>query len=125
LNTQLTAWIARNNCGDPGGITRNMSMRSPFVKWIMLFAGTGLLIPALILLYWTFSKTGAGREMVLWPSSLMFMGLDGPNPRLIIDIVIVYAIAWIENVVLYAIIGVLTWPLTYYILRLKSRKTAR
>ena len=91
----------------------------------MLFAGTGLLIPALILLYWTFSKTGAEREMVLWPSSLMFMGLDGPNPRLIIDIVIVYAIAWIENVVLYAIIGVLTWPLTYYILRLKSRKTAR
>ena len=90
---------------------------------MLLFAGAGLLFPALILLYWTFSKTGAGWEVVLWPSSVLFLGLEGPNPRPIFDIVIVYAIVWIENVVLYAVIGVLTWPLAYLILRLRSRTT--
>jgi hypothetical protein len=53
----------------------------------------------------------------LWPSSIMFMAIDKPNSPTS-TVIFVYALAFTENILLYAAIGAVTWSLAYLVLRL-------
>ena len=75
-----------------------------------------MLVPAVLLLRWYFfNHTFGTLEFVLWPSSIVLMGLEGPPDRLVITVV--YAIAISTNVVLYGIVGLLIWLLLNPLLR--------
>ncbi len=56
-------------------------------------------------------------EFWFWPSSIMFMGLEGPTISPTSTVVFVYALAVIKNVVLYAAAGVLAWPIVCVVRR--------
>ena len=54
----------------------------------------------------------------------MLMALDGGPTRLPASTVaFVYALAFVENCVLYAMIGVVLWPIAYFIVRLRTRRS--
>jgi hypothetical protein len=79
----------------------------------------GLIVPAALILRWKLLGSIFGQlELILWPSSIMLMGLDGPTQRSAFDIIQFYAIVIVANMVLYCVIGLLTWP----VLRLALRR---
>ena len=81
-----------------------------FRRWIVLWAVAGLCVPAILLFRWFFSKIGFGQfEATVWPSSICLMVLEAPSTKM--DIVEVYAIAILANVLLYSVVGLVTWPL--------------
>jgi hypothetical protein len=75
----------------------------------------GLAIPALLLIYWKITGSFGTWASILWPSSILLMGLEGPGPRSMWEIGQVYAILIAENVVLYLIVGLLTSPLLFFL----------
>jgi hypothetical protein len=83
----------------------------------MLCVGAlGLLLPVAFILRWQVSGVGFGTlEFALWPASIMLMGLEGNHS--ISHILVVYAIVLAANVLLYAIVGLLTWPVLRFVLR--------
>jgi hypothetical protein len=99
-----------------------MKARQQFWRWVFVFAALGLVVPALLLFWWHISPYGAGREAVLWPSSIMFMALDaGPTPEPRSTAFAVYAAALLENLALYAAIGAILWPVAQCTARLRNR----
>ena len=75
----------------------------------------GLLVAsAFSLQFLIFGKSFTGWEFALWPSSLMFMALDTPDPAATSTVVLTYGIAFAENAVTYAVVGALTWPIVYF-----------
>ncbi len=69
----------------------------------------GLLVPVALILRWKFLGSTFGQiELILWPSSILLMGLEGQNSTF--TIILVYAMDIVANVVLYCIIGLLIWP---------------
>ena len=92
-----------------------------FWKWLFGWGLLGLLIPAvLILRYVLLHSSFGGLEFILWPTSILLMGLEGPTPRSVPDIIEVYAILMGENMLIYSVIGLLTWPLLYFALRRRN-----
>jgi len=75
-----------------------MTNRRFFFTWIRVFASLGIAVPMLLLVHHAlFPLRGWGAEFILWPSSIMFMGLDTPTPAKISTVIVVYAIAIAEN----------------------------
>jgi len=100
-----------------------MKFKVKFWKWTLLAGALGLLDPAVVISqFFLFGKGISEFEFRLWPSSIMFMGLDGPTPSPTSTVVSVYAVAIIENVVLYAVLGALVWPLVYVLPRLRGSR---
>jgi hypothetical protein len=96
-------------------------MKLTLWKWTFWFGSLGLLVPAALILRWKLLGSTFGQlELILWPSSIMLMGLDGPTQRSAFDIIQFYALVIVANMVLYCVIGLLTWPL----LRLARRRGA-
>ena len=84
----------------------------------------GLLVPAALILRWRLLGSTFGHlELILWPSSIMLMGLEGPTPRSAFDIIQFYAIVIVVNMVLYFVVGLLMWPVVR--LALLRRSPAR
>jgi hypothetical protein len=104
-----------------------MKTRPRFWRWVLVFAALGLAVPAGLLLWWHVSPYGAGQEAMLWPSSLMLLGLEGSTPEPKSTIVFVYTLTIVENCVLYALAGALLWTIAYFVLRLRrsSDKSAK
>jgi hypothetical protein len=99
----------------------SMTLKVKFRKWTLLSGALGLVVPAVVLSqYFLFNKGIGEFEFRFWPSSIMFMALDVPTPAPTSTVLFVYALALIENVVLYAIIGALAWILVYVVLRLRG-----
>jgi hypothetical protein len=72
----------------------------------------GLVVPIALILRWKLLGSMFGRlELILWPSSIMLMGLEGPTPRTSIDIIEFYGIVIAMNMIVYAIVGLAAWPL--------------
>jgi hypothetical protein len=106
-----------------GRIMGPMKFKVKFWKWTLLAGALGLLDPAVVISqFFLFGKGISEFEFRLWPSSIMFMGLDGPTPSPTSTVVSVYAVAIIENVVLYAVLGALVWPLVYVLPRLRGSR---
>lgn len=88
-------------------------MRLSAGQWILWWAAAGLFVPILLLLNWlllsrlTHRHVFANPELILWPSSIILMGLDGQHRVLMI--VAVYAIAFVANIALYVAVGTVTW----------------
>ena len=81
----------------------------------------GLLVPALIILFSNlFGRSFGELDVILWPSSIFLMGLDGPTPRSRLDITEIYSILIAENIILYSLVGLLTTPLVYFALRRRN-----
>jgi hypothetical protein len=101
-----------------------MSMKAKFVRWVLLFGAIGFLISAVAATrYFAFGHSFGELEAKLWPSSVMFLALEAPNTRTV-DIVVVWIMAIIANVISYAVIGLLTWPLAYIVARVVARVRA-
>ena len=101
-----------------------MTLRPKFWTWISAFGILGLLVPTFLLFLWRFFPYGAGLEAALWPSSFMFLALsDSPSPEPMSTVIFIYAVAFLENCILYVVIGGLLWPFTYLFLRLGSKYT--
>jgi hypothetical protein len=76
--------------------------------WMICAAALGLLVPAALLLRWKITGHVFGDlEVILWPTSMFLMVLDGNHS--LSTTITVYAIALAANVILYAIVGLLTW----------------
>jgi hypothetical protein len=85
---------------------------------MLAWGALGLVIPALLIIRWKLTGLPFGElESILWPSSILTMGLEGPSPRRTVEIVEVYAVLIAENVVLYVLVGLLTFPLVFWVLR--------
>jgi hypothetical protein len=57
-----------------------------FVTWISLFGGLGVLIPLVLLIrFWVFHHLFGAFEVKLWPGSGILLGLDAPNPSLLVQ----------------------------------------
>ena len=79
-----------------------------------------MVVPVVLLLRWYFFDHSFGElELILWPSSFILMALEGPPERVVM--VVVYAIAIAANVMLYSIVGLLSWLLFDPILRRRSQ----
>jgi hypothetical protein len=105
-----------------GLMTRAMALKARFWKWALLFGASGLLVPAEFIIRWTlFGGSVSEFEFVLWPSSFMFQALaDAPSPEPTSTVVFIYAIAMIENIILYAGVGALLSLLVNAVLRLSA-----
>jgi len=98
-----------------------MKLKTKFWKWTLLFGALGLLDPVLSCIHWfLFGGYANEFEFIFWPSSIMFMGLEGPTPIPKSTIVEVYALAMIVNVVIYAIVGAFTWLLVKFVFWLRT-----
>jgi hypothetical protein len=76
----------------------------------------GLLVPVALILPWKLLGSMFGQiELILWPSSILLMGLEGQRSAFII--ILFYAMVIVANVVFYCVIGLLTWPLLRLALR--------
>ena len=100
-----------------------MRFKVKFWKWALLAGALGMLDPAVVISQnFLFGKGISEFEFRLWPSSIMFLGLDGPTPAPASTTVFVIVLALIENVVLYAALGALVWPLVYVLPRLRGSR---
>ena len=76
----------------------------------------GLLVPVALILRWKLLSSTFGQiELILWPSSILLIGLEGQRSAFII--ILWYAILIVANIVFYCVIGLLTWPLLRLALR--------
>lgn len=71
------------------------------VKWWIL---PGILTPALAYIYSALRGGGDRVTVVLWPSSLLLMGL--PQEFGVVSVLII-AVAWLLNVVIYVAVGLI------------------
>jgi hypothetical protein len=85
------------------------------VKWILLWGAAGLVVPVLSTLSWKLFGSQFGElTVILWPSSIFLMGIDGPTPRSTLDIIEIYSMLAGENILLYSVVGLLTSPIVYF-----------
>ena len=95
-------------------------MKIRLLKWVLAWGALGLVIPAVLLLRWKLTGSSFGQvESILWPSSILTMGLDGSRGNL--EILEIFAILIAENVVMYLFLGLLTSPLFLLLLRWRNR----
>ena len=80
----------------------------------------GLLVPVALILRWKFLGAMFGQmELVLWPSSILLMALEGQHSAL--SIILTYAMVVVANIALYCVIGILAWPVLLLALRRRRR----
>jgi hypothetical protein len=84
-------------------------MKLTLWKWMFWWGSIGLLVPVALILRWKFLGSTFGQiELILWPISILLMGLEGQRSAFII--ILSYAMDIVATIVLYCIIGLLTWP---------------
>ena len=94
-------------------------MKLTFWKWIFWWSSIGLLVPVTLILRWKLLGSTFGQiELILWPSSILLMGLEGQRSAFII--ILWYAIVIVANIIFYCVIGLLTWFLLLLALRRRS-----
>ncbi|MGO8796295.1 MAG: hypothetical protein ACLQLC_15855 [Candidatus Sulfotelmatobacter sp.] len=91
-------------------------MKLTLWKWMFWWGSTGLLVPVTLILCWKLLGSTFGQiELILWPSSILLMGLEGQRSAFII--ILSYAMVIVANIVFYCVIGLLTWLLLRLALR--------
>ena len=97
-----------------------MRGRKFFLQWTLAFGGLGIAVPILLMLrFFMFQRPFGEIEFFLWPSSIMLMALESSTTRS--TVIAAYIIVVAENVLLYAAVGAVTWPLVYVIQKTRSR----
>jgi hypothetical protein len=103
-----------------------MNLKVKFWKWILLFGALGLFVPVVSCIHWfLFGGHASELEFMLWPSSIMFMALDVPTPAPTSTVVAVFALALIENIVLYAIARAFAWLIVNFVFCLRGLLAGR
>jgi hypothetical protein len=91
-------------------------MKPSLWKWMFWWGSIGLLVPVALILRWKLLGSMFGQtELILWPSSILLMGLEGQRSAFII--ILWYAIVIAANIVFYCVIGFVTWLLFRLALR--------
>jgi hypothetical protein len=91
-------------------------MKLTFWKLVFWWGSIGVLVPVALILRWKLLGSTFGQiELILWPSSILLMGLEGRRSAFII--ILWYAIVIVANIVFYCVIGLLTWLLLRLALR--------
>lgn len=80
---------------------------SSFRKIALAFMLTGAIIPLVVLLLALAVRDISGVAIVLCPSSILVMGLEGPTPQPWSTIVFVYGFIILCNVGLYGTVGLI------------------
>jgi len=87
-------------------------------RLVLTSGAFGLVMPLLLTSGWKVFGWGFGElQVILWPSSIFLMRLDGPTPRGMLDITEIYSILAAENMILYSLVGSLTSPIVYFATR--------
>jgi len=95
-------------------------MKLTLGKWVFWWSVLGLLVPAVLLLRLKLFGSMFGEwEVTLWPSSIMTMALEGRVTAW--DILFVYTVALVANVIVYSLAGLLTWPALRFVLRRRAQ----
>lgn len=88
-------------------------MKVKFWKWILGFGVVGLLVPPALMLHANLTRTLFGdRELLLWPGSIALLSTEG-MPRT--QAYAVFAESLCSNVLFYAALGALAWPLRCFL----------
>ncbi|MGB6829475.1 MAG: hypothetical protein WBE41_15620, partial [Terracidiphilus sp.] len=104
------------------GMMWDMISRPSFFNWALAGALAGAAVSSILTAGWFIFHVGAGEFAVtLWPSSIMFMALDTPGPAAVSTVVFVYAVAIVENIVLYATIGALACGMLRLVMWIRER----
>jgi hypothetical protein len=91
-------------------------MKATLWKWTFWCGVAGLLVPTALILRWKWLGSTFGQfELILWPSSILLMGVEGQRSAFLI--ILSYATVIVVNIGLYCIIGLLTWPVIRLALR--------
>jgi hypothetical protein len=105
----------------PQLLSYTLVVKTRLLKWVLLWGTLGLVISVLLLLRWKLTDSPFGQvEFILWPSSILTMGFDSPSPRKSF-VVEVYSVIIAMNVVLYSLVGLLSSPLFFLVLRWRKR----
>jgi len=89
-----------------------MIWKSWLFRWITGFAVLGLFVPICLTLSIFLFGMHFGRLCpYFWPSSILLMGLDGPQTAPVSTVVFSYGLSWSINIFLYAIVGIWTSPI--------------
>jgi hypothetical protein len=102
-----------------------MKTRPNIWRWVLLFAALGLVAPVILTVqYLVFGRSFGDSSYLLWvwPSSIMFMALDSPEPAPTSTVVVIYCFAFLENCALYATVGVFLWPIASFLLRRRKKQ---
>ena len=92
-------------------------VKSKFLRWVLIFGVAGLLVPVLLMLHASISRSLFGdREIFLWPGSIMLMSTEDPSMTKF-HAAAIFCGALISNFALYAALGALTWPIRRFIIR--------
>jgi hypothetical protein len=85
-------------------------MKSYLIKWAI----ASLVMPLIVIALSFLKFVGSLQFIVLafWPGSLFLISLGGPEPRPIIDVIYVWTISVLSNVVLYLVLGALFYLIT-------------
>jgi hypothetical protein len=79
-------------------------------KWLLGWIIASLVPPLLFLIVWAVSGYSLGIE-VFWPGAMGLMALENQPPMETVVVVWIMCIG--TNIVLYGVIGLLLWPLTF------------
>jgi hypothetical protein len=91
-------------------------MNLPLWKWVVWWGSIGLLVPIALILRWKFLGAMFGQiELILWPSSILLIGLEGQHSA--VSIIMAYAMVIVANIALYCVIGLLARPVLLLALR--------
>lgn len=87
-------------------------MRPRLWKWVAWWGGLGLIVPLLLIVRWKLFGSMFGQlELILWPSSITLLGLEGPAPRSLGYVLLWYAVTVVTNAFVYGFVALLTWPI--------------
>jgi hypothetical protein len=78
---------------------------------VLGFAVLGLIVPITLMIRpFVLGRSFGDWSVRLWPSSMILMALDMPEPSPVSTVAIIYALALAFNVLLYAGVGIVLWP---------------
>ena len=83
-----------------------------FWRWVLGWAVLGLMVPVgLMIGPFVFGRSVGLWSVWLWPSSLIFGALNALDPASLPVIAVLYALALILNILLYAGLSIVLWPI--------------
>ena len=88
-----------------------MAWKRFFWRWVEGWAVLGAIVPITVLIRTMVFRDSVGEWFVwLWPSSLVLAALEAVDPRSLFAPLVVDAVAVAINVMLYAGVGIVLWP---------------
>ena len=87
------------------------------IQWLLGAAFVGAAVTGwLATAFWFFNATFSSVGLVLWPTSILLMGLANPAPST--EVILVWSVAGVANVALYIALGAVLSLMSYPVRKL-------